>query len=148
HIGLTVNGTAWQNLIGDWGDNSTQPALTHVSGTVYSLTMSPSLYSYFGVGTTNSISAINVVFRSADGSQQTSPDYTIPVGGFQLVSSTPNNGATAMVNQGENLNISAQTTLNANWVLKANGATVHSASNTSNYSHSYTLNETVEFELT
>src|SRR5690554_6532727 len=86
HIGLTVNGTAWQNLIGDWGDNSTQPALTHVSGTVYSLTMSPSLYSYFGVGTTNSISAINVVFRSADGSQQTSPDYTIPVGGFQLVS--------------------------------------------------------------
>lgn len=148
HIGLTVNGIAWQNLIGDWGDNSTQPALTHVSGTVYSLTMSPSLYSYFGVGTTNSISAINVVFRSADGSQQTSPDYTIPVGGFQLVSSTPNNGATAMVNQGENLNISAQTTLNANWVLKANGATVHSSSNTSNYSHSYTLNETVEFELT
>src|SRR5690606_37579466 len=85
HIGVTVNGNPWQNVIGNWGDNSTQPALTFVSGTTYSLTLSPTLFAYFGVSETNVINAINVVFRSADGTQQTSPDYTIPVGGFQLV---------------------------------------------------------------
>ncbi len=148
HMGVTVNGTAWQNVIGSWGDNSAQPALTFVSGTTYSLTISPSLYSYFGVDNTNTINAINVVFRSADGTQQTNPDYTIPVGGFQLVSSNPTNGTTVTVNQGQNLNISASTSLNANWTLKANGATIHSSSDTSNYSHAYPINETVEFELT
>lgn len=148
HMGVTINGTAWQNVIGSWGDNSAQPALTFVSGTTYSLTMSPSLYSYFGVDNTNTINAINVVFRSADGTQQTNPDYTIPVGGFQLVSSNPTNSTTVTVTQGQNLNISASTSLNANWTLKANGATIHSSSNTSNYSHAYPINETVEFELT
>ncbi len=148
HIGLTVNGNAWQNVIGNWGDNSTQPALTFVSGTTYSLTLSPTLYSYFGVGTSNTINAINVVFRSADGTQQTSPDYTIPVGGFQLVSSNPADGATVTVNQGQNLNISASTTINANWTLKANGATVNTSNNNSNYAFSYPINQTVEFELT
>jgi len=148
HIGLTVNGNAWQNVIGDWGDNSVQPALTLVSGTIYSLTMSPTLYSYFSVETSNTINAINVVFRSADGTQQTSPDYNIPIGGFQLVSSNPANGVTVTVNQGQNLNISASTTLNANWTLKANGTAVNTSNNSSNYSHNYPINETTEFELT
>ncbi len=148
HIGVTVNGNPWQNVIGEWGNNSTQPALTFVSGTTYSLTLSPTLFSYFGVGTSNTINAINVVFRSADGTQQTNPDYTIPVGGFQLVSSNPANGATVTVNQGQNLNITASTTLNANWVLKANGTTVNTSNNSSNYSYSHPINETVEFELT
>jgi len=148
HIGVTVNGVAWQNVIGSWGDNSTQPALTHVSGTTYSLTLSPTLYAYFGVGTSNTINAINIVFRSADGTQQTTPDYTIPVGGFQLITSNPVNGVTVTINQGQNLNISASTTLSANWVLKANGATVNTSNNISNYSYSYPINQTVEFELT
>src|SRR5690606_12218436 len=148
HIGITVNGNAWQYVIGNWGDNNVQPALTHESGTTYSLTLSPTLYAYFGAPETANISAINVVFRSADGTQQTSPDYTIPVGGFQLVSSNPADGATVTVNQGGNLNISAQTTLNANWILKANGATVNTSNNNSNYAFSYPVNETIEFELT
>lgn len=148
HIGVTVNGAAWQNVIGEWGDNSVQPSLSHVSGTTYSLTISPTLYSYFGVGTSNIINAINVVFRSADGTQQTSPDYTIPVGGFQLVSSSPANGATITVSQGQNLNISASATLNANWTLKANGTIVNTSNNSSSYSYSYPVNQTVEFELT
>lgn len=148
HIGITVNGNPWQYVIGNWGNNSTQPALTHVSGTIYSLTLLPNLYTYFGAPTSSNISAINVVFRSADGTQQTTPDYTIPVGGFQLVSSNPANGTTVTVNQGQNLNITASTTLNANWTLKANGTTVNTSNNTSNYSHNYSINQTVEFELT
>ncbi|MBA5629114.1 alpha-amylase family glycosyl hydrolase [Moheibacter lacus] len=148
HMGVTVNGEAWQNVIGEWGDNGAQPALTHVSGTTYSLTMSPTLFAYFGAPESSNISAINVVFRSADGTQQTNPDYTIPVGGFQLIASNPTNGATVTVNQGQNLNITASTSLNANWSLKANGTIVNSSNNTSNYAFNYAINETINFELT
>ncbi|MEZ4840534.1 MAG: alpha-amylase family glycosyl hydrolase [Flavobacteriaceae bacterium] len=80
HIGVTVDGNRWQNVIGTWGDNSTQPSLTSESGTTYSLTLSPNLYTYFGVNTNSTISGINVVFRSADATQQTSPDIFISVG--------------------------------------------------------------------
>ena len=80
HIGVTVNGGQWQNVIGSWGNNATQPSLTFVSGTTYSLTLSPDLYTYFGVDTNSTISEISVVFRSADASQQTSPDIFISVG--------------------------------------------------------------------
>lgn len=148
HMGLTVNGSAWQHTIGGWGDNNVQPALTHISGSNYSLTLAPDLYTYFGVNSSEAINAINVVFRSEDGTQQTSPDYTIQVGGFQLVSSYPSNGSTVSVNEGENLNITASTSQNANWILKANGSTVNTASNSANYSFTYGINETIEFELT
>lgn len=148
HIGVTVNGNPWQYVIGNWGDNAVQPALTFVSGTTYALNISPSIYAYFGVPSGNTINGIDVVFRSADGSQQTTPDYHIPVGGFHLISSFPNNGQTVAVDAGQNLNITATTTQNANWVLKANGSTVHSASNTSVYSHPFLINQTVDFELT
>jgi pullulanase/glycogen debranching enzyme len=80
HIGVTVNGSQWQNVIGSWGNNTTQPSITFVSGTTYSLTLSPNLYTYFGVNTNSTISGINVVFRSADATQQTSPDIFISVG--------------------------------------------------------------------
>ena len=62
HIGVTVNGSQWQNVIGSWGDNSVQPSLTFVSGTTYSLTLTPDLFAYFGVDTNNTISEIRCGF--------------------------------------------------------------------------------------
>ena len=61
HIGLTVNGVRWQKVIGAWGNNSVQPALTLVSGTTYKLDLTPNLYTYFGVPTSSSITEICVV---------------------------------------------------------------------------------------
>src|SRR5690606_12491776 len=49
HIGVTVDGNTWQYVIGNWGNNSTQPALTLVSGNVYELVLTPDLFTYFGV---------------------------------------------------------------------------------------------------
>ena len=37
HTGVTLNGAAWSNVIGSWGNNTTQPSLTLVSGNMYSL---------------------------------------------------------------------------------------------------------------
>lgn len=69
HIGLTVNGQSWQYVKGSWGDNSAQPALSFEAGTSYSLTLAPDLYSFFNVPSSEAINAIDVVFRSADGTQ-------------------------------------------------------------------------------
>nr|MBF6607180.1 alpha-amylase [Flavobacterium sp.] len=67
HIGLTVDGSTWQYVIGNWGNNATQPALTFVSGTTYKLDIAPDLYTYFGVPTSSTITQISVVLRAASG---------------------------------------------------------------------------------
>ncbi|MCF6342510.1 MAG: hypothetical protein L3J31_06875, partial [Bacteroidales bacterium] len=74
HTGLTVNGNSWQNVIGSWGDNDTQPELTEIGTNLYQLDILPTVRDFYGVGTSGNISEMAFVFRSADGTQQTSPD--------------------------------------------------------------------------
>lgn len=131
HIGVTVNNAQWQNVKGTWGNNTTQPALTFVSGTTYSLTITPDLYTYFGVSASNSLTQISVVFRSDSGASQ-SPDYFINVGAFQATLNSPALNSTTILNSGSNLNITASNTNGtANYNLLANGVSISSASGTS-----------------
>src|SRR6187402_1519135 len=128
HIGLTVNGTTWQNVIGTWGNNAVQPALTLVSGTTYSMTISPDLYTYVGVSTSASITQICVVFRSANGAQQ-SADYFLNVGAFQATLNAPALNSTTILNSGQNLSIAASNTNgSANYNLLANGTSIYTSS--------------------
>ena len=69
HTGVTLNGTAWSNVIGSWGNNTTQPALTLVSGNIYKLILTPAILGYYGVST-GVVTKINVVFRSDSGSAE------------------------------------------------------------------------------
>ena len=73
HTGVTVNGVQWSNVIGTWGDNTTQPKLTrdNTNSNLYTLIITPTVYSFYGVASTETISEFNFVFRSSDGSQQT-----------------------------------------------------------------------------
>lgn len=138
HIGLTVNGNQWQNVIGSWGNNSTQPALTHVSGNVYELVLTPDLFTYFGVPETSTITQICVVFRATAGSPQTQ-DYFINVGAFHVNLTTPLENSATLVNNGGNLNIAATNTGgNASYTLKSNGVTLNTNTSTSNYSYTHT----------
>ncbi|MCW2118266.1 alpha-amylase family glycosyl hydrolase [Flavobacterium sp. 7A] len=137
HIGLTVNGAPWQNVKGSWGNNSTQPALTLVSGTNYKLDLAPDLYTSFGVPTTSTITAICVVIRNSAGNQQTA-DTFFNVGAFQLTLNTPAENSTSIINSGSNFTISASNTGgNSSYVLKSNGATIHSNTATTNYSNTH-----------
>ncbi|MCB0805714.1 MAG: T9SS type A sorting domain-containing protein [Bacteroidales bacterium] len=79
HTGVTVDGSQWQHVIGSWGNNSTQPQLTNIGVDTYELQITPSISDYYGVSDDGVISEICLVFRSADGSQQTSPDIFIDV---------------------------------------------------------------------
>ncbi|WP_282786747.1 alpha-amylase family glycosyl hydrolase [Flavobacterium croceum] len=150
HIGVTVNGTTWQNVKGAWGNNTTQPSLTYVSGTNYTLNILPDLYQYFGVATTNSITQICVVFRSADGSQQSS-DMFIPVGAFQYTLTAPALNSYTFLSSGSNLTISANNTNgSAVYNLLANGNSINTQT-TSSYSYTHnniTSNQVYQLNIT
>ena len=134
HIGLTVDGAQWQNVIGSWGNNSLQPALTLVSGTTFKLKLGTSLYSYFGVPTTSTITQICVVFRAASGSPQ-SADTFVPVGSFQLNLTAPVQNSATILPSGSVFNIEATNTGgNANYSLKSNGVEIASNNGSSIFS--------------
>lgn len=136
HTGVTLNGTAWTNVIGSWGNNSVQPSLTLVSGNIYKLVLNPSILAYYGV-TTGVVSKINMVFRSDNGTAQT-VDLEINVGAFQSTLVQPNVNSTTIINSGGSLSISANNTGgNATYNLKANGVSINSISNATTYSYTH-----------
>ena len=138
HIGLTVDGTRWSNVRGTWGNNTTQPALTLVSGTTYKLDLTPDLYTYFGVPTSSSITEICVVLRNAAGNVQTA-DTFFNVGAFQVSLTSPAENSSTIIALGGNLSIAANNTGgNASYNLKANGISINAIAGTSNYSFNHT----------
>jgi len=149
HIGVTVNGQQWQNVIGSWGNNTTQPALTLVSGSNYTLSLTPDLFTKFGVPTSSSITQICVVFRAAAGSPQT-VDYFLNVGAFQANLVSPATNSTSILSSGSNLAISANNTNgNANYNLLANGTSIHTfTGSTYSYTDSnITTNKNYELQI-
>ncbi|MFE3847282.1 alpha-amylase family glycosyl hydrolase [Flavobacterium sp. LB3P45] len=138
HIGLTVNGTRWQNVKGTWANNSTQPALTFISGTSYKLDLTPDLYTYFGVPLSSSITEICVVLRNDAGNMQTA-DTFFNVGAFQVNLTAPTENSSTIIASGASFNIAATNTGgNASYNLKANGVSI----NTNTSTASYTFNDT------
>ncbi len=132
HIGVTLNGAPWQGVIGSWGNNATQPALTLVSGSTYKLDLTPTIQGYFGISS-GTISKINVVFRAAAGSPQTT-DLEINVGAFQVNLTAPVQNSTTILTSGAALTVAANNTNGtANYVLKGNGTTLNSATGVSTY---------------
>ncbi len=71
HCGVTVNGNQWQHVIGQWGNNETQPELTNIGGNQWQLLISPSIRAFWGVPDNDTISEMCFVFRSEDAYTQT-----------------------------------------------------------------------------
>ena len=137
HTGVTLNGTAWSNVIGSWGNNTAQPALTLVSGNIYRLTLTPTILSYYGV-TSGSVTKINLVFRSDTGTAQT-VDLELNVGAFQSTLVQPIVNSTTVINSGGSLSISANNTGgNASYNLKANGVSINTVASASTYTFTHT----------
>ena len=111
HTGVTVNGNQWQNVIGSWGNNTNQPQLTSLGNSLYELVIAPSIRDFYGVAASDVISEIDLVFRSADGSQQTSPDIFIEVfeSGLNISLVSPST-TPYFVDPAENINVVAEAT--------------------------------------
>ena len=135
HTGVTINDTNdWQNVIGDWGNNGNQPALTLVSGNVYSLDLTPTIQDFYS-NPSGTITAIDIVLRSDDSGSQTS-DLNIPVGAFQVSMINPQdsaNGVIVVANGGGTQILATNSNGNANYELFANGVSIHTQNNTSFY---------------
>ncbi len=91
HTGVTTNLGTWKYVIGSWGVNSTQPALTKISQNFYKLTIGYPRHFYNITNSSERITALDLVFRSSDGSKQTRPDifYTIYQPGYSLALNSP-----------------------------------------------------------
>jgi glycosidase len=77
HTGVNTNFGDWQHVIGDWGNNSTQPALARLGTNSYQLTIGYPRQFYSVTNPSEQIEALAIVFRSSDGSQQTRPDIFV-----------------------------------------------------------------------
>ena len=146
HTGVTVNGQAWQSVIGNWGEDNVQPKLTYVSGTTYKLEIPTSIYQFYNVGSNQNITAINILFRGAGGSPQTA-DYTIQVGSFRMTLNNPLENSITNVASGTSFTIDATATKAANWKLTANGTEVGSSTNISTFNLTYPIINSQNFTL-
>jgi len=112
HTGITIGTSVWQNVIGDWNNNTNQPKLTRTATNLYKLEITTSIRQFYGASASADIRQMSFVFRSADGTQQTSPDYFVEVFKAELnvllisPSQTP-----YFVDPGQNINIVAEAIL-------------------------------------
>jgi 1,4-alpha-glucan branching enzyme len=81
HTGVLTNlgGTVWQHVIGQWGNNQTQPSLSRLGANLYKLVVGFPRPFYGLINPAEIILDLAIVFRSADGTKQTRPDIFIPV---------------------------------------------------------------------
>ncbi|WP_111709433.1 alpha-amylase family glycosyl hydrolase [Lutibacter citreus] len=138
HTGITVNGEQWQNVIAEWSVNTPKVKLTRTSTNQYELVITPNLYSFYGVATSEVITKLNFVFRSSNGSQQTS-DIFVPLyeEGLNITFTEPSNGSAFNLNS--TITISAESSINADLELFVNGELQQTASNTNSISKSIIL---------
>ncbi|MGG8494900.1 alpha-amylase family glycosyl hydrolase [Tenacibaculum sp. TC6] len=141
HTGVTVDGTQWQNVIGSWGNNSTQPKFTKTASNTYTLTITTNVYAYYGVTNTKEITEINLVARSGDGSKQTKPDIHI-----KIFSADLNIQITSPVNTvfdaNATITITAEATTTANLELQVNNVAIQTTTNTKTITKEYTFTTT------
>ena len=64
HTGVTLNGKKWQKVVGNWGDDSSQPELTRVNTDLYKLVIG-NVYEFYNVNASDVITELSFVFRSA-----------------------------------------------------------------------------------
>ena len=134
---------------GIWESSGTANKLTHVSssGTIgtYTYTMN-TVKSFYG-NRTNPLSRIGFLVKTINGTYK-SQDIVLPVGKFQMSLTNPVAGSTNFYNSGSSVIVSATTSQNATFKLKANGNVVNSTSTgATSYNYSYTVTQDAALEL-
>ena len=91
HTGVNTNFGNWQHVIGSWGNNQTQPALTRLGPNLYKLTIGYPRIFYSVTNPSEIIYALAIVFRSADATKQTRPDIFVDIyqPGLNLIIQNP-----------------------------------------------------------
>jgi 1,4-alpha-glucan branching enzyme len=146
HTGVRIEGkTDWQHVIGDWGDNSVQPKLTHLGNGIYEFVISPDVISFYSVPEDEKITEILFVFRTADRNRQTS-DLFVKVFEEGLVVQITNPSDNSTLNQNQPVTISASASLESSLKLYIDETLLKETSGTS-ISENFTFTETGNFRI-
>jgi len=91
HTGVNTNYGNWQHVIGNWGNNNNQPALTRDNSNHYHLTIGYPRTFYSVSNPSEQITALDFVFRNSDATRQTRPDIFVDLyePGLNLVINSP-----------------------------------------------------------
>lgn len=139
HTGVKISGSdSWQYVIGTWGNNTTQPKLTYIGGTSYQLVISPDIMSYYSVPSTETVTQLCFVFRSADGTKQ-SEDLFVNVYSSDLAVTLTSPTSSSFLHENETSTISAIASAEASLSLKLNTTLLNSTTGTSiSTTHTFT----------
>jgi glycosidase len=141
YTGVTVSGVRWSNTIADWTVNTTKAKLTRSTSNanLYTLLITPTVYSFYDVATTDTVTELSFVFRASDGSLQTSPDIFVPLfaDGLNITFTNPTNNSAFNLNS--SITISAEASVASNLELFVNGISKKTATNATAISTSYLL---------
>lgn len=143
----STSNTDWKHVIGSWGNNTTQPRLTRISPTTYELEIIPNITSFYNVGAGETITNIAIVFRSADGSQQSRPDLFIQIfeAGLNVTITNPSNDDVFDLN--DNITITAEASTSADLELKVNNTSIGNVTTSTSISVPYTFVATGAFTI-
>lgn len=155
HAGIGTEANAFGfNVIGNWGQDDGVGEMTNQGNGIFTITITPSEYFDITPEQANNATRMGLVFRNAAGNQEMKnpvgsgcEDFIFNVGSFQLSLTNPTTSA-IILDFGEQFNITANTSLNADFTLTANGTVVSSnQTNTQNFSYNLTANADITFEL-
>src|SRR5690554_5176316 len=63
HTGVIIEGSnEWQNVIGNWGNNTQQPQLTYIGDGIYELEIEPDINSFYSVPAEEKVVRMAFVF--------------------------------------------------------------------------------------
>ena len=112
HTGVILEGSSdWQHVIGQWGNNTTQPQLESLGNHLYKLAISPSILDFYSVGETENVVKMAFVFRSADAATQTADLFLDVFEEGLNVSLVSPSGNTSFVSVNETIAVEAEGTL-------------------------------------
>lgn len=109
HTGLILQGqSAWQHVIGNWGNNANQPKMTRIAPNIYTLQITPSIRQFYGASPQAAIQKMAFVFRASTGSPQTE-DLFVDVysAGLNINIASPQNGTIVGLNETFDIQASA-----------------------------------------
>lgn len=130
---------------GSWDNSNEANKLTYNNASdTYTITITPKDF-YDNIN----LSKISFLVKAKDGNgDKKSQDIVLNVGKFLVTNASPTNGSLTFVQSGTSFNISYATSIAANYVLKANGATINTQNNVTQVNIPYTVNGDADMQLT
>jgi len=146
HTGVSIAGSGdWKHVIGSWNDNSRQPKLTNKGNGIYELAITPDINTFYSVLSTELVTKMNFVFRSADGTKQTNDLFvTVNTEGLHINITSPSR--INVFDKNQSFQFTAASTASADLKLFLNNQQIYSLTGVS-ISQSMSLSDSGNYWL-